>query len=78
MTRVVTKSRVGADGVLHLELPLGTPEAGREVQVTVESVMSPTMTQAEWVAFLDRTAGAWQGEFERPPQGEYETREALS
>ncbi len=78
MTRMVTTSRVGADGVLHLELPLGTPEAGREVQVTVESITTPSMTQEEWVAFLDRTAGAWQGEFERPPQGEYETREALS
>lgn len=78
MTRVVIKSRVGADGVLHLELPFGTPEAGREVQVTVDPVESRSMTREEWSAFLDRTAGAWQGEFERPPQGEYETRESLS
>lgn len=78
MTRVVTKSRVGADGVLHLELPLGVPEAGREVQVTVEPVTAPRMTPEEWSAFIDRTAVAWQGEFERPPQGGYEVREPLS
>jgi hypothetical protein len=35
------------------------------------------MTPEEWAAFLDRTAGMWQGEFERPPQGDYEVREPL-
>lgn len=78
MTRVVTKSRVGADGVLHLELPLGTPEAGREVQVTVES-LPPPMTQEEWRAWVYRTAGSVTDPgFERPPQGDYEVRESLS
>ena len=27
---------------------------------------------------LETMAGTWQGEFERPPQGEYEEREPLS
>jgi hypothetical protein len=67
MTRVVMKSRIGKDGVLHLDLPFGAGEADREVQVTVEPNPPPAMTQAEWVAFLDRTAGAWQGEFGLPP-----------
>lgn len=77
MAKIVIKSRVGADGVLHFDLPLGSPEAGREVQVTVESAPSGAMTRAEWAAFLDRTAGAWQGEFKRPPQGELEVRDPL-
>ena len=36
------------------------------------------MTQEEWHAWVDSMAGTWQGEFERPAQGEYEEREPLS
>ncbi len=36
MNRMVVKARVGSDGSLHLDLPLGMKEAGKEVQVTVE------------------------------------------
>lgn len=79
MTTRVIRSKVGADGVLHLDLPLGIQEASQEVDVIVQSVR-PTklLTQEEWKAFIDRTAGTWQGEFERPEQGEYEVREPLS
>ena len=38
MTRITVKSKVGSDGVLHLNLPVGMTEADKEVQVTVESV----------------------------------------
>ncbi len=41
-----------------------------------ESLPAPK-TQAEWAAWVASMAGAWQGEFERPPQGEYEERESL-
>lgn len=79
MTRKTISSRIGADGVLHLDVPLGEPEAGREVRVTIEPVANDRrMTREEWTAFLARTAGVWQGEFERPEQGEYETRNSLS
>ncbi len=79
MTRVVFTSRVGPDGVLHLNVPLGSPDAGREVQVTVEAVPpARELTADEWAAFLARTAGAWQGDFERPEQGELERRDPLS
>ena len=77
MNSIVVKSKVGSDGILHLELPVGVEKADREVQVTVE-LLPPTMTQAEWEAFVDSMAGSWEGDFERPPQGEYEVREPLS
>lgn len=78
MTPMVVNSRVGDDGVLTLELPLGADEAGREVRVTVEPVRRP-MTQAEWQAWVQRMAGCISDPgFERQPQGEYEEREPLS
>ena len=32
---------------------------------------------SDWLAFVQGTAGDWRGEFERPPQGEYEHRAAF-
>jgi hypothetical protein len=77
MNRMVVKSRVGGDGMLHLALPVGLDEANKEVQVTVEPV-PPPMSQEEWRAIVLSTAGKWQGYFERPEQGAYEEREPLS
>lgn len=77
MTRLIIQSRVGPDGVLHLDVPLGQSEANREVQVIVEPSARPGLTQEEWRDFIQRTAGSWQGPFERPPQGEYEKRDEL-
>ena len=77
MTRIVLKTKVGPDGVLHLTLPLEKADANREVQITVEPTAQPTMTQEEWQQFILSMAGKWQGDFERPPQGEYEEREPL-
>jgi hypothetical protein len=78
MNRVVVNGRVGEDGVLRLELPLGAAEAGRVVSVTVEAIGPPTMTPEEWRRLVLSTAGSWQGDFERPPQGELEKRDPLS
>jgi hypothetical protein len=75
--RVVITSTVGSDGVLHLSLPLGSNEANRQVQVTVEPVVVPAMTPEEWRARVMETAGQWQGDFERPDQGEPEERDPL-
>ena len=36
MTRKVIHSRVGPDGVLHLDVPLETDEANREVRIIFE------------------------------------------
>ncbi len=79
MNRMVVKSKVGSDGILHLDLQVGMEGADKEVQVTIEPVASKkAMTREEWHAWVDSMAGTWQGDFERMPQGEYEEREPLS
>ncbi|MCI0642828.1 MAG: hypothetical protein L0Y72_01805 [Gemmataceae bacterium] len=75
MTRITLSARVGADGVLHV--PLGTAEANQDVRVTIEPAGGPAKSRQEYLDFIDATAGAWQGDFERPEQGEYEVRDPL-
>lgn len=78
MTRIVIDSQVGADGVLHLTLPLGAAEAGQGVRVTVEPLAALNKSAEEWRQAVLATAGGWQGDLERPPQSDYEEREPLS
>jgi hypothetical protein len=77
MDRMVVKSTVSSDGILHLALPVGVEEANREVQVTVEPMPAAPMSQEEWQQLVLSTGGKWQGEFQRPEQGDYERREPL-
>ena len=80
MNRIVLHSRVGADGVLRLNVPIGAAAADGEVEVTIESAGAKHKTvaeQEEWRHFVLSTAGAWQGDFERPEQGDYEERDEL-
>jgi hypothetical protein len=77
MTRIVVHSRVGNDGVLHVSIPVGTAEANRQVQVTVEPASNLPATPEEWRAWVESTAGSWRGEFERPEQGDCEQRDEL-
>ena len=79
MNRVVVEQRVGGAGVLELTLPLGADEAGRDVRVTIEPVVRENkMTSDEWRSWVQSIAGSWQGDFERPSQGDLEEREPLS
>ena len=79
MDRIVIKSRVGRDGVLQLHVPIGAAEAEREVQITVDPVAIPTtLSQEEWARRILDNAGKWQGDLERPKQGDYEERDSLS
>ena len=77
MNRVVVNSRVGPDGVLHLDVPVGPADADREVQVTIEP-KEPRPEQQSHADWLRGIAGTWQGDFQRPPQGTIEQREPLS
>lgn len=78
MNRMIVHSRVGADGVLHLTVPVGQAESDREVQITIDPVPKSAMTREEWRQFVLSTAGAWQGDLERPDQRAYEQRDELS
>jgi hypothetical protein len=82
MNRIVVERRVSGEGVLELTLPLGMDEAGRDVRITVEPVgpktVAKAMTTDEWQIGVLATAGGWQGEFVRPPQGALEEREPLT
>lgn len=77
MNRMVVHSRIGADGVLHLKVPIGKDDADKEVQVTIDPIAEPAISREEWRQFVLSTAGAWQGDLERPMRGEYERRDEL-
>jgi len=79
MNRIVMNSKVSSDGTLRLLLPLGLAEADHEIRVIVESVAAQEVTsKEEWETWVDAISGSWQGDFERPPQAEYEQGAALS
>jgi hypothetical protein len=44
MNRMVVKSKICSDGMLHLHLPLGQAAADKDVQITVEPIAVPSGT----------------------------------
>ncbi|MCE5268772.1 MAG: hypothetical protein LLG00_12890 [Planctomycetaceae bacterium] len=76
MCHVEIRSKVGADGVLTISLPLGLAEANREVRVVVEpSEHLASSSVAEWREFIGSMQGCISDPtFRRPDQGEYESR----
>ena len=71
MNRLIVHSRVGADGVLHLTVPLGKDDADREVAVTIVPVGPVPMSPEEWRNFVLATAGSiTDPSFMRHQQGE--------
>jgi len=78
MDRMIVKWRIGADGVLHVTVPISPADANREVQVTIEPLSPPPMTEEAWRSFIQSTAGSvLDPSFVRHGQGEYERREEL-
>lgn len=75
MSSIVLRTRSGQDGVLHLEVSVGRPDTEFEVEVVVRA--KPGASPIDHLDFLQQTAGAWQGEFERPPQLPLEERAPL-
>jgi hypothetical protein len=75
---IQVQGKTGSDGVLHLSIPLGPSEAEFEVLVVVQpkaAPRQPTPEELGWPpGFFEQTAGAWQGNFERAPQSEFEKR----
>jgi predicted DNA-binding antitoxin AbrB/MazE fold protein len=63
------------DGVLKLARPLPLEEH-EHVTVRIQPRVG-RISQEEWQAMVLSTAGKWEGEFERPEQGDYEQRDPL-
>jgi hypothetical protein len=56
---VQIESEIGSDGVLSLNVPLGTSDANTKVRVTIEPLDRRAGRAAEdWPAFVDRTYGS--------------------
>ncbi len=81
MTHLELRARIGPDGILNLNVPVGISDANREVEVIVEPAdmggEAIEVTQEQWVRFVAETAGASLEELERPEPGEFEVREQL-
>jgi hypothetical protein len=78
MQTIQLHSRVGADGVLKLDVPLGEKDANADVVITIQTigVDSASGKQKPWLQFLDETYGSCAGSgLERAPQGDFEVRE---
>jgi hypothetical protein len=78
MQSIKLRSHIGADGILHLELPVGITDTEIEVIVTVKAVNAVTEKRGWLPGFFEEVIGGWVGEpLERPEQGEFEIREQL-
>ena len=78
MRTIQITGKSGPDGVLHVDVPVGTAETEFDVIVVLQPKPAAPTDSPEsrgWPPdFFEKTAGCWQGEFERPPQGEFEKR----
>ncbi|MGA9381758.1 MAG: hypothetical protein WBV73_23600 [Phormidium sp.] len=60
MKSVTLRHRVGEDGILHLDLPVGLNDAELKVTITFKKV-APTTTiseELEWKEFVEKTYGS--------------------
>ena len=73
METIKVKARVGGDGILKLELPVGITDTELEVVVVMQplNISYDEVERAEWLAFIEKTAGILAGDpIERSPQGD--------
>ena len=81
MRSISIRSRVGTDGMLHLEVPSDFVDTEVEVMVIVQPATQSRADRAEdsWSpGFFESVVGSWQGEpLVREPEGDYETRETM-
>jgi hypothetical protein len=86
MKTVQLESRVGADGILTLRVPLGAEEANHSVAITIQSLPTDPRNLLErqhrpqdWHEFVEQTYGSCAGlEVDRADQGEAEEREPIA
>ncbi len=78
METITLHSRVGADGLLKLQVPVNLTNTELEVVLIVQPVVSAGQEHGWPPEFFKEVAGGWQGEpLLREEQGPYEIREDL-
>ncbi len=80
METIKVKTHVGNDGILKLELPVGFSNSDLEIVVVVQStsVQPDNFDRAEWLAFIESTAGSLATDpIERGTQGIHEIRDEI-
>ena len=83
MQSIKLRYRVGIDGILHLEIPVGIVDKDLEVMVIFQPLETPipakTPEELGWPpGFFEQTAGCLEDDpLVRYPQGQYEVREPL-
>lgn len=78
METITLHSRVGADGLLKLQVPVNLTNTELEVVLIVQPVASAAEGLGWPQGFFEEVAGGWKGELlAREDQGEYEVREDL-
>ena len=81
MQSITLRGHVSSDGIMHLQVPVGTPEADFEVMVIFQPIIKTeskkTPEELGWPpGFFERTFGSLRDEpIEREPQGELQERE---
>ena len=80
MRRIETIATVTDDGTLMIPVPADVTPGVHAVIVEIDQrpIAPGHRTATDWLTFLKETAGAWRGDFERPPQGDYEVRDEFS
>jgi hypothetical protein len=82
MRSILIRSRVGADGVLHLDVPSGLAETEVEVTVILQPITERASNQTgdlNWsLGFFESVVGGWEGEpLARANEAAYEIRERM-
>ena len=78
METITLHSRVGADGMLKLQVPVKLTNTELEVVLIVKPVASPGLEPGWPPDFFEQTYGSFRDQpLARESQGEYEIREVL-
>ena len=76
MQTLTLHTRVGKDGILKIETPIGITNTDLEVILVVNPKDAEARSLSAWSSnFFTEIIGGWEGErLIREPQGTYETR----
>ena len=79
METITLHSRVGADGLLKLQVPVNLTNIDLDVVLVVQPVVSPDLEQGWPPGFFEQTYGSFRDQpLVRELQGEYEIRDELN